>query len=266
MKNKKYIIRRIIFVLLITVVLFLVLKKTVLKNVGKDKDSKDLGKTKLETDLKKDEVKEPEPEPEPIYIAEKSEPVDMSYFDDAIFIGDSRTQALEISTDMDNTTFYSSKGLLVDGVFSKPVININGQNMTIIDAMKNSKYSKVYVMLVINETGWPETSIFIEKYRKLVTHLKEINPESIIYIQSVLPVSENVSNNHEYLKNSKIKEYNDGLKALAKEEGVYYVDIAGDLFKEGVLPAEAATDGIHLKREYCEEWLNYLRSHTVRKE
>ena len=30
----------------------------------------------------------------------------------------------------------------------------------------------------------------------------------------------------------------------------------------GALPEEASTDGVHLNKEYCLKWLDYLKSHT----
>lgn len=44
----------------------------------------------------------------------QSEAVSEEYFDDAVFIGDSRTEGLIMYTDLPNTTAYTDKGLMVD--------------------------------------------------------------------------------------------------------------------------------------------------------
>ena len=48
------------------------------------------------------------------------------------------------------------------------------------------------------------------------------------------------------------------------EKQVAFLDLnpyfAGE---DGQLPAEASTDGIHLRKAYCEQWLEYLKAHTV---
>ena len=31
----------------------------------------------------------------------------------------------------------------------------------------------------------------------------------------------------------------------------------------GELPSEASKDGVHLRKSYCEQWMDYLRTHTV---
>lgn len=207
------------------------------------------------------------PEPEPYQYLEPvpaSEAVDTSYFDDAVFIGDSRTEGLLLNTGLSNATGYVSKGLMVDTVFTKKVINKDGQKLSVIDALRATDFAKVYIMLGINETGWPYRSVFVEKYGEILDTIREINPEAVIYIQEIIPVSEEVSSTHDYVKNSKIAELNGLLKKLAAEKQVYYIDVSAAVAAEnGSLPADAATDGIHLKKEYCNRWLEYLKTHTV---
>lgn len=51
---------------------------------------------------------------------------------------------------------------------------------------------------------------------------------------------------------------------MAAEKEVYYVNISEVLSDaNGYLPAEAALDGVHLKKSYCEIWLSYLKNHTA---
>ena len=64
-----------------------------------------------------------------------SEPVDNSYFDDAVFIGDSRTEGLITNTGLSNTTAYTYKGLMVDTVFTKPVIRRGENRVSVMDAL-----------------------------------------------------------------------------------------------------------------------------------
>ena len=59
-----------------------------------------------------------------------------SYFDDAAFIGDSRTQGLQLYTGLPNATFYATQGLMVDTFFSKKFVKAGGGKITIPDAMQ----------------------------------------------------------------------------------------------------------------------------------
>ncbi len=193
-----------------------------------------------------------------------SDLVDLTYFDDAVFIGDSRTEGLFLNTGLSNATSFAHMGLMADTVFTRPLFNVSGEKVSVMDAMKKTEFSKVYIMLGINETGWAYSSIFIQKYGELIDAIREINPDALIYVQAIMPVSQKVSDNHSYVKNSKITEYNQLLRQLAEEKQVYYIDTASAVAGEDrALPEDAAPDGIHLVRAYCQRWLDYLRTHTA---
>lgn len=193
-----------------------------------------------------------------------SDPVENSYFDDAVFIGDSRTEGLILYTGLSNATSYAYKGLMVDTVFTKPVINKDGQKVSVMDALSSTSFSKVYIMLGINETGWVYSQIFQDKYGEIIDGIREISPDAAIYIQELMPVSNEVSSTHSYITNEKINEYNALLRELAEEKQVFYVDTGSAVADaDGSLPEGAASDGIHFVKEYCEKWLDYLKTHTA---
>lgn len=194
----------------------------------------------------------------------ESPPVENSYFDDAVFIGDSRTEGLILNTGLYNATAYVYKGLMVDTVFTKPVVNKDGQKLSVMDALQSTQFSKVYIMLGINETGWAYSQIFQSKYGDIIDRIREINPDATIHVQGVMPVSDKVSSTHRYITNTRINEYNLLLRELAEEKQVCYIDTENAVASEdGSLPADAATDGIHLVKDYCEKWLDYLKTHST---
>lgn len=193
-----------------------------------------------------------------------SAPVDNSYFDDAVFIGDSRTEGLITNTGLSNTTAYTYKGLMVDTVFTKPVIRRGENKVSVMDALKTTSFSKIYIMFGINENGWPYNDVFIDRYEKIIDAVREINPDAVIYVQEIMPVTNQVSASHSYIRNGKIAEFNRLLRQMAKEKQVYFIDTASAVAaSDGSLPADAASDGIHLKKDYCKKWLDYLKSHTA---
>lgn len=189
---------------------------------------------------------------------------DISYFNDSVFIGDSRTEGFILNLNLSQIHAYTQKGLMVNTVFTEPVIELDDRMVTVMDAVRETSFSKVYIMLGINELGWGYSSKFIEKYGQIIDEIRTINPDAVIYIQSLLPVSQTVSETHNYVKNDKIKEYNILLAQLAAEKKVFFLDTAAAVIDEnGCLPDDAATDGIHLKKAYCEKWLQYLQTHTI---
>lgn len=194
----------------------------------------------------------------------KSDMVDDKYFDGAVFIGDSRTEGLLLNTGLTNAMEYTHKGLMVDTIFTKPVINMNGDKVSVMDALRQTHFAKAYVMLGINETGWPYNDLFIEQYGKVIDEIKSINPDAAVYVQEILPVTQTVSANHSYVKNGKIEEFNGLICKMAEEKKVYYIDVGSAVVDAGgCLPEDAAVDGIHLNKSYCEKWMEYLKTHTV---
>ena len=190
--------------------------------------------------------------------------MDSSYFDDAVFIGDSRTEGMITATGLYNAKAFTHKGLTVDTAFKDLVVEIDGQYYTVVNALNYTSFNKVYIMLGINETGWIYSSKFIEGYVKIIDAIKAANPNAQIYVQEILPVSNSVSSTHDYIKSSKIDEYNQLLRQMAEEQQVYFIDTATSVAAEdGSLPEDAAVDGIHMKNSYCQKWLDYLMTHTI---
>jgi lysophospholipase L1-like esterase len=194
----------------------------------------------------------------------KGERVKKSYFDDALFIGDSRTVGFMQCTGLKKATGYASVGCLVNGALAQSAKLSDGTTTTVARALKKESFGKVYLMYGVNETGWGYTSTFIQRYRKLIRYVKKTQKDAVIYVQSIYPVSKRISDTHSYITNKRIREYNKALQKMAAKEKVYYVNVAVSVSnKHGELPRKAAVDGIHLRKRYCLRWLKYLQCHTV---
>lgn len=229
------------------------------EDTAKETDSSSSSESQEETPSSSET--EPESKPE----AEKPKStVSDDYFNDAVFIGDSRTEGLITYGELFNAHSLAYKGLNTANALTDDLFNINGTMMSAVEALNYMSFSKVYIMLGINELGWAYSSIFTDKYGQIIDEIKKVNPNAKIYIQSILPVSSEVSNTHDYITNKKINEYNELLIQLANEKGVQYLNVAS-IFKDknGCLPEEAAWDGIHLKKPYCEKWVEYLKEHAA---
>lgn len=188
------------------------------------------------------------------------------WFDDAIFIGDSRTDGFIMFEGLSNAGDYAYTSLNVSTVFTKQIVEkSDGSMITVIDSVReNSGWKKVYIMFGINELGWPSVSGFVNKYAELVRTLRDINPEAEIYVQSILPLGAKANDVSGYCNNFNVERFNEALKQMTEEEKVYYVNVAESMTDEnGCLPDGAAADGIHPGRQYCGIWLDYLLTHTV---
>ena len=181
-------------------------------------------------------------------------------FSDACFIGDSRTLGLGLNCDKAKADFYASQGLNISSALTDQVIELQNGNMgTVLEAVAQREYKRIFVMFGINELGWPYPENFVEKYEELIEGIKAAQPNAAIYVQSILPVAASAVNNDAVFTNENINAFNAYVEQAANETGVNYLDING-YFKDnsGMLPEDAAADGIHFVRAYCLKWIDLL--------
>ena len=195
----------------------------------------------------------------------ESEAVEDAYFEDAVFLGDSRTEGFHLYSGLEAGTYFYAVGATVESVFTKKNYDLgNGEQVPLLDAMAGQACDKIYIMLGINELGWSKTETFHDQYAKLIDRVREDHPEAKIALQSIPPVSAKQDAKETYVNNARIRTYNGVIQALAEEEGCYFLDVAACLTGEGgVLPVEQTTDGVHFNTAGCRTWLGYLRTHSL---
>lgn len=185
---------------------------------------------------------------------------DEDEFADAAFVGNSLTVGLMMNTDIPKATFLASTGLNVTSAMTDKVAKLsNGKQGTILDALKEKQYGRIYVMFGINEMGWPYPKVFEEKYTQLVNEMKKLQPDAKIYIQSILPVNSKAIKTNKVFTNDNVNKFNKYVMNVAELTESKYLDV-GSVMKasNGALPEDASTDGIHLVHSYCQKWLDYL--------
>ena len=96
-----------------------------------------------------------------------------------------------------------------------------------------------------------DAGIFISAYRHVIDELKEKLPDTKIYVNSILPVTQEVVDENELYGN--ISKYNKKLMELCEEEGVTFID-NGSLVKDEYY----TEDGIHMTSDYYGEWVNHM--------
>lgn len=218
-------------------------------------------------------VPEPTPVPDtPPYefgqpVAE-SGPVDEDYFDDAVFLGDSRTEGLQLYSGLKSGDFFWHKGMTVFRVDDpeRRVIEVDGRKMTMMEALALKQYAKVYIMIGINELGYPVSS-YNKGLRAMVDKVKELQPNAVIYLQTLPPVNEEVakaSGLGDYINNTNVNAFNDAVVQTAADKQVALLDTASVFRTEnGDLDADMAADGVHFRRAGYQIWYEYLRTHTL---
>ena len=213
---------------------------------------------------------EPEEESTPYDFSQpvpESEAVDNSYFDDAAFVGDSRTDGFMIYSGIGTGKNLTSNGLSIFKLGEKKALTISGEQYTLLEALALEQYGKVYLSLGVNELGYYNDQGFYDSYCQAIDSIRAIQPNAVIYIQGLIPLNEEqiaASTGRTYLTNEHLRVYNDLMKQAAEEKQVVYLDLYSEFVDDsGSLPAEGSHDGVHLTKEYCQRWLEYLKTHTV---
>ena len=194
--------------------------------------------------------------------------VDYSYFSDAAFVGDSRTDGFMLYSGIGAGRNLTSNGLSIFKLAEKKALTINGEKYTLLEALALEQYGKVYISLGVNELGINNDARFYDSYCQAIDAIRAVQPSAVIYIQGLIPLNEGqieeYNGNKYNLTNEHLRVYNDLMKKAAEEKQVVYLDLYAEFVDENnELPAEASRDGVHLKKDACKQWLAYLQTHTV---
>lgn len=240
-------------------------KLSSMRSVGSGSPESSQSRSSSEDEESMSQVQPPQEPVRPVFdgaVPESAE-VAQSYFDDAVFVGDSVTEGMLIYDGMKNAKIFAGRGINLDTVYTAEVVKkADGGFATIMDSLENATCKKVYVMLGGNEVRDIAVSESMRRYGKVIDDAKRMQPDAIVYVQSVTPVT---LGNHYNVTNESIDAFNEALMALCKEKDVYYLNVAEALKDEnGNLPEEASpNDGMHFGQEYFNKWFAYLRTHTV---
>lgn len=203
------------------------------------------------------------------------EPVNNSYFEDALFIGDSRTVGLSMYSALKEPTYYAEVGLTIHKLMKAKIAPLTEneqtpakENMiTIEEALQNVSFGKIYLMVGINELGRGNAETFLAEYKTVVDRIRELQPDAIIFVQAIMHVSEEKSDTDPVFNNVNIEQRNQALKTLEDKQHVFYLDMNEVVCDEnGNLIKEYSFDGVHLKAKYYELWEEFLKTHGVNRE
>lgn len=192
--------------------------------------------------------------------------VEDDYFDDAVFIGDSRIVSLYSYSGWEKATFYCSSGMRLDGVFGEPNHRFKDGNWkeNIYEALKRKQYSKIYIMLGINDMGVGDLEHFQNLYQDVIAKLREVQPSAIIYVQGIMKVTSERSRQGDYITNEAIELRNQYLETLDNQRDIIYLDVNSVVCDQtGGLKSEYSFDGVHLYAKHISVWTDYLKSHAV---
>lgn len=228
----------------------------------------------------------PEPETEPTVLRETeptTEPVvetteetkpefhgpvavwgeDESYFDDALFIGDSRTDGLRLYCPIGQASYFCTTGMTVFTVYQETAPNKDLVEQTLEQMLAEKEFGKIYITLGLNELG-EKNEVLEAEFRTVVDRLRGSQPEATIYLHAIMPLGKGKSASETYFSMDRIAGFNQMLLGLAEELECVYLD-ATPVFagEDGYLREDLSYDGCHLYARNYWMWAEFLCQNAV---
>lgn len=190
------------------------------------------------------------------------------YSNQFTFIGDSTALYYVMNKTISGKQLWHREKILLNNVFNTNImINHQDSGKKLLDAYNESKPSHVLLMFGTDSAGSMEINNFISNYQRLITEMKRINPNGVIIVQSILPVSSYYDENSRNLNNNKINKLNYYLAKMCEELNISFLNTAEALKNsQGQLRDEfyrdsATESGIYLNEEANEVAMKYFRTH-----
>lgn len=239
--------------------------------------SEEVTETQEETTEKAEEASASEESP----VTYEYTQVDDSYFNDAVFIGDSISYGFELyvtekrangETVLGEAQFLTSGSLsygnsLWDVSDESVHPTYNGEKMKLEDAIAKIKPGKIFILLGTNDVALYGVEQTIANADTEISGMLEASPGAEIFIMSTTPkYSPAESDVDGALNNADIDALNVAMRQFAVEKGYNFMNIA-PLFKDetGGLAADYCSDkegmGIHFTSASYDIWLDFLYSY-----
>ncbi|MEG1931508.1 MAG: GDSL-type esterase/lipase family protein [Pygmaiobacter sp.] len=196
--------------------------------------------------------------------------VDLSYFADAVFFGDSITTGWDLYRDASG--MLPNAKVVAEISTSPPVNGVQWKHGDrVYDPMEEVvAYApkKIYMMFgtntLVNQSAATEDKL-VADYATVIDVLHARLPDCEIYIQSILTPSPKGEQMKPGLTRERIGRVNSRLAALSIEKDCHYLDVQSMLcHHDGYLNSDIASgkDGIHFNADGYRGWLEYLVTHT----
>ena len=192
---------------------------------------------------------------------ERGELRDDSYFEKTAFLGNSLVDGLQLFADFKTVDYFCATSVTVVSAMNEDVRTLsNGLKGTLVEALCEGDYDKVYIHLGINEIGY-EPEYFKGLYAKMMDDILAAHPDAEIYVMSVLPVTRKRDEGGIFTM-ERVNAYNEVLRTLAGEKECYYLDVCAAMVdEEGFLPDDWSPDGVHLYAEKYDVWEECIRTY-----
>lgn len=196
--------------------------------------------------------------------------VDTSWFADAAFLGDSLTAGFcvnEYNIDVGGALVCGYEGISPNTVVNRATVTSPDRGEEVpLDVLAAAQPAKLYILIGTNALVQPgNDDSFLAYYGKMLDDLRTALPNTVFYVQSVLPATqEKVADSLPGLAPDRLAVINAAIQQLCVERGCYYLDLSAEFADDaGYLSTEfSQPDGVHLTVSGYSRWVSYLCTHV----
>ena len=189
---------------------------------------------------------------------------DESFFDDVLFIGDSRLCGLRDYARLGDADYFCDVGMTIFNLWDRTTSDKDFGSTDLASLLAQKQYNKIYIALGINECGYPTGSIESE-YQSLIQRLQAAQPQAIVISQSIMTVGRGFAASADYFSIEHLAELNEMFASFADGERVFYLDVNEAIAdEEGYLPDDMSSDGCHLYAVDNALWAQWLCESAAR--
>ena len=194
--------------------------------------------------------------------------VDLNYFADAAFLGDSLTVGFsDYSINLGGALICGYTGVGPDAIVNRSAVksSVRGSEVAM-DVLTAAQPKKLYILLGTNTlTTLGAADRFLAYYGQMLDQLRQALPGCVIYVQSIPPVRPQAAAEKPGLASDVLRSVNEQLAKLAADKGCVYLDLWETFADENGNLKEmlAAPDGVHFSAgNGYGAWVTYLRNHA----
>lgn len=188
--------------------------------------------------------------------------VDDSWFENTLFIGDSRMQGLSLYARSGNAHYFCKQSLNFSSVFKQSLSDKgNFSDMTLEQLLCENQYDKIIVNFGLNEAGYSE-SWFRQNFDVFMTKIRSWQPNAKIILNGIMPVTKGYIAASKYgscWEPEKLRQLSQIMASYANGTDVFYIDCTACFAdSDGYLFESLTGDGCHPTATHYKTWRSWM--------